>query len=348
MAASDRNEYNGRMAITTLLRVSDESDMRLWHAVFAAMQAAEYEDLPADPFEEGLPLLAGLDQDEKQAFLVLLDEDVPVAAASVELPLKENLDMAWVELAVHPNHRRCGHGRRMLDEIRRVSSEYGRTRVLGHVWEPYEDDAPMSASKAFATTFGAELKNADVRRLLDLAALDPALLAELTQNALDHAEGYSLVQWTNRAPEEWHDDLAQLQARMSTDIPLGDLKWDAAVWDAQRWVDKEDLCIARGRVRFGTAVRHEATGRLIGYTDIGISPAHDVGYQWDTIVAPEHRGHRLGLLMKVANLEYLLASDLNVRVINTWNAAANAHMIAVNDALGFRPVDRWGEWELPL
>lgn len=336
------------MATLTALRVSDESDARLWHTVFEAAFAADFENLPADPFEEVLPLLAGLDRTEKQIFLVLLDHYVPAAAASVELPLNENLDMAWVQLVVHPNHRRRGHGRRTLDEITRVAREHGRTRLVGHVWEPLHDEPLPSAAKGFATTFGAELKNADVRRVLDLTTLDLDLLAELKTEAANYASGYSVVQWRTRAPHEWLDDLALLQARMSTDTPLGDLKWDAEVWDARRWLDKEDLSIARGRVRFGTAVRHDASGRLVGYTDIGVNPVNDVGYQWDTIVAPEHRGHRLGLLMKAANLEHVLASELRVRVINTWNAAANQHMIAINDALGFRPADRWGEWELAL
>jgi hypothetical protein len=34
-----------------------------------------------------------------------------------------------------------------------------------------------------------------------------------------------------------------------------------------------------------------------------------------------------------------------MRTVDTWNAASNSHMVAVNDAVGFRPVRLWGEWE---
>ncbi len=48
-----------------------------------------------------------------------------------------------------------------------------------------------------------------------------------------------------------------------------------------------------------------------------------------------HRGHRLGLLLKVAMLELLAATEPGLERIATWNAASNAPMIAVNDALGY-------------
>jgi hypothetical protein len=37
------------------------------------------------------------------------------------------------------------------------------------------------------------------------------------------------------------------------------------------------------------------------------------------------------------------------RRIVTWNAESNTHMVAINDVLGFRPVERVAEWvyEIP-
>jgi hypothetical protein len=35
------------------------------------------------------------------------------------------------------------------------------------------------------------------------------------------------------------------------------------------------------------------------------------------------------------------------RVI-TWNAASNTHMIAINEALGFRPRLRFSQWQLQV
>jgi hypothetical protein len=65
-------------------------------------------------------------------------------------------------------------------------------------------------------------------------------------------------------------------------------------------------------------------------------------------VLPAHRGHRLGMRVKLANLEFLRRSRPKVSLINTWNAAINDHMVSINEAIGFRAVDRWREWQLEL
>jgi len=68
-------------------------------------------------------------------------------------------------------------------------------------------------------------------------------------------------------------------------------------------------------------------------------------YQWDTLVLPEHRGHRLGLALKVANLRALQAEHPEVTRITTWNAEQNGPMVAVNVELGFEIVERLQEWQ---
>ena len=67
-------------------------------------------------------------------------------------------------------------------------------------------------------------------------------------------------------------------------------------------------------------------------------------FQWDTLVLPTHRGHGLGLALKVATMQ--AADDLleGRRRIITYNAAGNEAMIRVNEALGFRQVAWVGEY----
>ena len=67
-----------------------------------------------------------------------------------------------------------------------------------------------------------------------------------------------------------------------------------------------------------------------------------------TVVAREHRGHRLGLLVKTAMLEMLAAAEPALRRILTGNAGANQHMIAINAELGFEVLDEWQSWELEV
>jgi RimJ/RimL family protein N-acetyltransferase len=156
------------------------------------------------------------------------------------------------------------------------------------------------------------------------------------------------VQWAGRTPERWHDDLAALTARMSTDAPSGELTWGAQEWDAERLRAKEEAVAASGGRQVVTAAQ-APDGRLAGYTTL-YTCEYDDGYadQGDTLVAPAHRGRRLGLLVKLANLDLLRREHPGVRVVDTYNAAENRHMVAINDAMGFVPLVRQGDWELAL
>ena len=58
-----------------------------------------------------------------------------------------------------------------------------------------------------------------------------------------------------------------------------------------------------------------------------------------------HRGHRLGLLLKAANLRQLRDVSPGTVVITTFNAEDNRPMLDVNEALGFRAIGYEGSWQ---
>jgi hypothetical protein len=70
--------------------------------------------------------------------------------------------------------------------------------------------------------------------------------------------------------------------------------------------------------------------------------------QQDTLVTSEHRGRRLGMLTKVANLRRAQSRWPQARSVLTWNANENQHMLAINIALGFKPAGYEGEWQKRL
>jgi hypothetical protein len=53
-----------------------------------------------------------------------------------------------------------------------------------------------------------------------------------------------------------------------------------------------------------------------------------------------HRGHRLGVLLKTDMNLWLREVQPKLSTIDTWNAESNDHMIAVNDAIGYRIMGR--------
>jgi hypothetical protein len=66
------------------------------------------------------------------------------------------------------------------------------------------------------------------------------------------------------------------------------------------------------------------------------------------LVRREDRGHRLGMLVKAANVERLIASTPQARRVHTWNADINSYMVAINEALGFQVARQETAWRLDL
>lgn len=79
---------------------------------------------------------------------------------------------------------------------------------------------------------------------------------------------------------------------------------------------------------------------VVAYSDLmlpGGSP--ELAHEWGTLVIPEHRGHRLGAAVKVANLRELARVDLGRRSIRTSNAEQNPWMVQMNVDLGFEIIE---------
>ena len=53
-------------------------------------------------------------------------------------------------------------------------------------------------------------------------------------------------------------------------------------------------------------------------------------------MARQHRGHKLGLLLKIDMLRWLAEVEPQLEVIHTWNNVDNRFMIDVNEAMGYR------------
>jgi RimJ/RimL family protein N-acetyltransferase len=72
------------------------------------------------------------------------------------------------------------------------------------------------------------------------------------------------------------------------------------------------------------------------------------GWQDITAVTRQHRGHRLGLLVKVAMIELLADREPGLRRIVTYNSEVNEHMVAVNERLGYQVTDYIQAWEFDV
>lgn len=352
------NGWRARAVETTLAGVSDEgvqpldpADVGAMRGAYDVWRAAYLEDDPDNPlptFPEVLARAQAPLTSRAEEFYLLRDADgTPVGCYRLDLPMADNLELAEVDLAVHPAHQGRGYGRRLLEHLLARCAELGRHQLITGIDEPALGGETRGSR--FATKAGAQRSLGAIRRTLDLAVLDHAHLAELRAEALAASAGYDLVGWTGPCPEDLVDDYAALVGRMSTDAPLGDLDIEPERWDAARIREREAVLVAQGRTMIATAARRTADGALVAFTDLAVT-VHDPenAFQWDTLVRREDRGHRLGMLVKLANLERLLASAPQARRVHTWNADINSWMVAINEAMGFRVARQEAAWRLDL
>jgi len=317
----------------------------------------------AEPVEVELAALR--DQSfTRHAYLAAVEDGRTLGAVFLELPLQDNTSTAWVNLVVAPEERGRGIGSALHDEALVWLRAQGRTVAQASTDQRAEPPAgprtlapPTGAGRVradtadvrFMTTRGWALEQVSRRSVLPLPLVDGVVDRFLAEARAAAGDDYRLVTWGTHAPEEWLEQYAYVLARMSTDAPVAGMQWDLQTWHPQRVRAMEDRAEAGGYRLLVLAAEHVPSRTLAAFTQFWI-PSHtdEVVHQGDTLVVPEHRGRRLGMLVKAANLRRLAAELPDVARVDTWNAEENGWMLAINVALGFRPAGGAGEWQLRL
>jgi GNAT superfamily N-acetyltransferase len=266
-------------------------------------------------------------------------------------------EVAWLTVEVLPEWRGRGIGTALLRTVEARADAENRANRIVYAVSPDAPGRRLAARSGFGTV---PRWNPEVRFLLRhgftleqvergsrLAVPVPAdTLARLRADAQAHAgPDYAVLTWTGRTPERWLADLALLYTRMSTDAPTAGLAEPEDVWDVDRLVAEQEASSRGPRVALVAAALHRPSGHLVGFTELSVpaDPARAVS-QEDTLVLREHRGHRLGMLLKIANLQQLALQHPEQSVVTTFNAEENRYMLDVNEALGFVPMGYEGAW----
>lgn len=327
------------------LALLDTADDDQVDAVVALWRAAHEADVPRDPrfctrWERGritLPL-----PEEDTEVLLACGAGGLSGVAELGYPLLDNPATALLRVTVHPAARRRGLGRALHAAAQERIRARGRKLVT--TWNRAD-----AAAEAFARSVGARQCLAVVRNRLVVDAAAHAAADAAWEAAVPHAGAYEIHTFAGDVPDAFVSGIAYLSGRMSTDMPTDDLEQDPEIFDVARIRSREAVLGARGRRNYTAVAVHTGSGEVAGFTDLALPPDDPTaGWVGDTIVDPAHRGHRLGLLLKAANLRLVAGHEPALRTVMTFNALSNRHMLAVNTALGYRLWDRFAGWQSQL
>lgn len=277
---------------------------------------------------------------QRQQAWLAADAAGPAGCYLLELPERDNVGTGFLLLAVPPARRRRGIGSALLAHASGQARQAGRTLLAGTALA----DSP---GDAFAAAAGGQAGLIDGRRILAVEPELPGRLARLRAQAESAAAGYTLLEWRGPVPAEHREGVAAVMSAMS-DAPRDDAI-EPDRWDAERVRQEGDGLARHGMQLFSAAARLTSSGELAALSQAVLDPAAPGwAFQAVTAVARQHRGHRLGLLVKTALYQRLLAADPSVSRFTTVNAEANEHMIAINEAMGYRAERSYHSWELAL
>ena len=256
-----------------------------------------------------------------------------VGAARHQTSRYDNLHLAWIEVEIDPAHRRRGFGSQLLAHLLDRARAQGRTTVGVSAWD-------TAGPRAFAARHGFEQRSVEVHRRQHLAAVDRAALDALWTRARPAAAEYDLLRLPAQTPAAGLAEMAALTAAIH-DAPTDELEIEDEVFTPERIAAYEGAWAARGHRLYRVLARHRLTGAPAGHSIVAVDGERpQLAEQHDTSVLRTHRGHRLGLLLKLEMLRWLAEVEPQVREVDTWNAESNDHMIAVNEALGYRALGR--------
>jgi GNAT superfamily N-acetyltransferase len=262
--------------------------------------------------------------------------DRMVGTGTLGAPIHENTHTAWTDLFVVPDQWRRGIGTALLSAVEDEARRLERDVLLA---EPYAPPDSESAATLFAAHHGFQVELEDGIKLVDLAATRGAWAA-LADEVTPHHTGYRLVTTWAPVPDELMDGYCALNTAFNSEAPSGDSGLENERWDADRVREREARTAKAGRRDVHTFAL-DADGEVVALTELFINTTvPHRAFQGGTLVMPDHRGHRLGLAVKLANHQALVDAYPQVEWMVTGNADVNAPMNAINDLLGYRVVER--------
>ncbi len=266
---------------------------------------------------------------------------------------EDNPQVLWLEPYVLPEHRRRGIGRRLvaaaIESLSHHPLQQAGFSILPH-------DAVGKALRERVEA-GWGLKPAIVGRKnrLYLSALDRADIDAQTEARMDRVgDDHRMLFFELDAlpsPDTGFDlaDFCRMVEEIENLMPLEDLELEPERYTPERFHAWMDFLRGSGLTMWNYVAVEADTGRCLGITNVSFDPEDPRRInQWDTGVIESAQGRGLGKALKLLMLQRILERLPEAEFIHTDNAASNAPMLAINDALGFFEHHRSLGYQMPI
>lgn len=316
--------------------------------VFEVGVAAKSLDRPwfeAMPYDAWLVGRRTVDDEEREVLLGSFGADGSCRGTLLAfIPTGDNLDKLYVDLDVDPAVRRHGVGRELIGAATELGRQHRRSCLMVDAYVPVEGDRPHPYD-AFAAAVGFRPGWIEATRHLPLPVAQRRLDHLGAQAAAAYSPGYRIETYAGGVPEALLPDLAQLMSLLAVDSPSGEIDFEPEQVTPERLRHNYEREERQGCIRLSALAIHETSWAVVAQSDIILPPGETVSAsQIGTYVHRDHRGHRLGLAVKVANLQYLQRNYPGRRFVRTCNADDNSYMVAINVTLGYELVERLVTW----
>ncbi|HET7172751.1 MAG TPA: hypothetical protein VFI30_00555 [Nocardioidaceae bacterium] len=320
--------------------------MDAFQGLYAEATLAEQPDARLYSRAEAVAVLRGSAKGWFFKGFAAFEGDQMVGELLVNGSLIDNLRVAKLWVWVPPRFARRGIGSALAEFGARYCAEQGRTVLQTELYLGTKAAAPAHGFRRFAERHGYRLVNTMIERRLRLP-VDEALLDRLRDDAAARLDGYRVEVVVGPIPAELAEGYCAVHNRLNLEMPLGEREAEQTRRTPEVLAEQDQEIVSAGQTR--------VTAFALGDTEVagfscGVVSEPDLDYvsQWATIVDRAHRGHRLGVAVKVALVRSVQQQFPDKAYLGTINAQTNEHMIAINEALGFTVHGVQGEFQRRL
>jgi GNAT superfamily N-acetyltransferase len=253
---------------------------------------------------------------------------------------EQNSHLVVADIAVRPEFRRRGLGRRLLVPVVDLGLREGRTTL--------QMTARVPAGAAFAEHVGLRqamtsvtnrlpLDQAHVAGLRDRLAPRPTTAGEFV---LDEIVGSCPLDQLDEVATAWH---------LLNDAPNDDLSYEDDLLTAAQLHEFDDHRAAAGIEQLTVMVREQHSRRIVSFAHfVWNSGVPDVVHQDGLAVDRNYRGLGLAGWLEAAGVTRVAELWPEASQIRTDQAKSNTDTLNLFYRIGFVPIQEFSEWEGPL